>query len=76
MAEDSPKVAPTPAEGVEHTTELTESRKGAYFHAEVGLPAGFEPPSAALVPAPQPAAPVQAAADTSSPAGQDAPRGK
>ncbi len=32
--------------------ELGETRKGAYFQAEVGLPPGFDPPSAALAPPP------------------------
>ncbi len=30
--------------------ELSESRKGTHLQAEVGLPPGFIPPSAALVP--------------------------
>ena len=35
-------------EATENVIELTESRKGVFFQTEVGLPEGFEPPSAAL----------------------------
>lgn len=69
MAEESERPAPPP---VERVTELAESRKGVFAHAEVGLPPGFEPPSAALAPT-APAAQVQAAANPNAAAGQDAP---
>jgi hypothetical protein len=32
--------------------ELSESRKGTHLQSEMGLPAGFDPPSAALAPSP------------------------
>jgi hypothetical protein len=37
-------------EATMHTTELTESRKGVHVQTEVGLPEGFNVPSAALAP--------------------------
>jgi hypothetical protein len=77
MTEESPKAVPAPVEREERLTELTESRKGVFAHAEVGLPPGFDPPSAALAPAPasaEPVAHVQTAVDANVATGQDAPR--
>lgn len=60
------EVAPT-SESPQRVIELAESRKGVFFQAEVGLPSGFEPPSASLSPQSAPAhvqvAPVQVSPD-------------
>jgi hypothetical protein len=39
-------------ESSKQAIELSESRKGVHLQAEVGLPPGFDPPSAALAPPP------------------------
>ena len=69
MAEEPANPASVSSEAI----ELTESRKGVFFQAEVSMPDGFVLPSAALTP-PQAQAQPPSATDASATTAQADPR--